>query len=304
MNRIFLSLFLTFILACQQNEIINDNPQNQIDCPIGFVCTGGCKKGIDDPNRWTSGCEAYYYFEGNSTIYAESVRLAFEEWENALGIHFIEAVNPTNPNIFIRIEFHEYSQLELEGFWLQYPNCKGEKKEPLGSTSPNSNTIWLNKKANWNGNNLDSGCKPIDLKPATLHEVGHVLGLGHSDNVDDIMYCSYEDQLNLSDDDILRAKTILGLNCREKFKRTEGSFPWNTSCFDCECQSAFGDDYKIADWEEVKSFISTEGYNSFFEMANMSGYRSNGWVTVNGQHLWSSNRHYFIERHDGNVPGG
>lgn len=88
------------------------------------------------------------------------------------------------------------------------------------------------------------------------------------------------------------------------FVRTSNAFPWNTANFNLACQQEYGPSYRIADWNEVISFININGYNEFYSQSGMTTYRSNGWVTRAGQHLWSSNRHYFIERHDGSVPSG
>lgn len=88
------------------------------------------------------------------------------------------------------------------------------------------------------------------------------------------------------------------------FAKTTSNFSWNTSCFDCECQQEFGPGYRIADWNEVVAFINLQGYSEFFMQSGMTFYRSNGWLTRAGQHFWSSSRHYFMERHDGNVPSG
>ena len=291
---------ITCVLACtpeiNQDDIHPTNPE----CPVDYVCNT-CPILPDNKDRWPDGkCEAHYYIGENNPADDESINKAFKEWGDALGIQFIESQNENDGNVFIKILFKEYNNNEIQ----EYRNQCGCLGEPLGATPPNSNTIVFNSKANWDGNISNSNCEPISLRLGVLHELGHVLGLGHSSIPNDIMFGSYSSQSGLTENDKNRAKNLLGFSCSDKFKRTENNHPWNTNCFTCICQESFGDNYQIADWEEVKSFIAIEGYDKFYEMTIMNEYRSNGWITVNGQHLWASDRHYFIERHNGNIPSG
>ncbi|MBC8486944.1 MAG: T9SS type A sorting domain-containing protein [Bacteroidetes bacterium] len=103
----------------------------------------------------------------------------------------------------------------------------------------------------------------------------------------------------------LSAQTVVPENnFLDSFLRTSSNYPWDTPDFDEVCQQEFGNDFLIADWNNVVAFVDENGFEEFFNQTGMTYYQSNGWVTRDGQHLYSSNRHYFIERHDGNVPGG
>jgi len=88
------------------------------------------------------------------------------------------------------------------------------------------------------------------------------------------------------------------------FQRTASGHSWDTADFDAVCSEAFGEEYRMADWNEIEAYISANTIDDFYEMTGMADYRSNGWVSRGGQGLQTSGRHYFIERHDGTVPSG
>lgn len=75
------------------------------------------------------------------------------------------------------------------------------------------------------------------------------------------------------------------------------------------CENEFGSSYHLASWSEIVNYNQTHGsLDSFLRHVGMNAvYGSEGGLTLhvsyNGQEIYSGNRHYFISRHDGNIPG-
>jgi len=92
--------------------------------------------------------------------------------------------------------------------WLSLKN-----KNTLGVTWFNTRTVEadmaLNTKFTWNTNGND-----FDVETVFLHENGHVIGLGHSDISDAVMFPSYlEVRRTLDPDDVCGIKKIYGEPC-------------------------------------------------------------------------------------------
>ena len=88
------------------------------------------------------------------------------------------------------------------------------------------------------------------------------------------------------------------------FALTSNTYAWDTPDFDAVCQQTFGAAYRLADWHDILAFTEVHGTEAFFASAGLITYRSNAWVTNNHVHLWSPGRHFFVERHDGQVSSG
>lgn len=87
-----------------------------------------------------------------------------------------------------------------------------------------------------------------------------------------------------------------------QFKVTSRSYI-DTADLDQAVKSEFGNDYKVADWNEIKAYSG----NDVQGWANSIGMNHNDYyfVTWNGQGFWNGgNRHYFITRFDGTVDPG
>lgn len=77
---------------------------------------------------------------------------------------------------------------------------------------------------------------------------------------------------------------------------------------DLGCQSEFGENYKLADWNDVIEYYNSgESMDDFFNLVDMPGNGDEGarslQVARDGSELYSTTRHYFITRHDHNKPG-
>ncbi len=67
----------------------------------------------------------------------------------------------------------------------------------------------------------------------------------------------------------------------------------------------YGSDYRVADWNDLVSYSQTYDIVAWADSIDMlNGYPYGFLVTCDGYHFWSSNRHYWIDRHDGVVPSG
>jgi hypothetical protein len=65
----------------------------------------------------------------------------------------------------------------------------------------------------------------------------------------------------------------------------------------------FGPGSVVADWNEIKQNFSSN-IEQFCDDVGLINYRNGAMCLRGGAHFWSGNRHYFMERHEHNVPGG
>jgi hypothetical protein len=67
----------------------------------------------------------------------------------------------------------------------------------------------------------------------------------------------------------------------------------------------YGSNYRVADWNDLVSYSQSHDIVAWADNIGMlNGYPYGFLVTRDGNHFWSGNRHYWIDRHDGVVPGG
>jgi len=91
--------------------------------------------------------------------------------------------------------------------WVKIKNPHTLGVTWFGTTIDEADVAWnTNNRINWEGN--------FDVRTVLLHELGHVLGLGHSDNSLAVMYASYQGprhELHL--DDICGIQELYGTPC-------------------------------------------------------------------------------------------
>ena len=88
------------------------------------------------------------------------------------------------------------------------------------------------------------------------------------------------------------------------FVRTESRYAYDANPT-AACQAEFGAGHQVADWTDVKTYHdSGASMTEFFADTGMTANDRNGAVTRNGEQFYTSNRAYFIARHDGSLPSG
>lgn len=88
----------------------------------------------------------------------------------------------------------------------------------------------------------------------------------------------------------------------DEFVLTTNSYS-ETDDLDAAVVAEFGRDAAVADWEEIKERFSGQ-IADFCDAVGMTDYRDSALLYRNGEAWWSGSRHYFAQRHDGQVPGG
>lgn len=68
----------------------------------------------------------------------------------------------------------------------------------------------------------------------------------------------------------------------------------------------FGSSTELVDWSDLKGFFAgdLDELLNFLETVGLTEYRDDAFVKRNGSRFRSGSRHYFMQRHDGNVPFG
>jgi len=88
------------------------------------------------------------------------------------------------------------------------------------------------------------------------------------------------------------------------FKVTTGFYP-ETIDLDSIAISEFGPSYRLADWNDLVSYSGDiEALANSIGILSEPDSLNDCYVKKNGDRWYSLTRHYFIQRHDGTVPGG
>ena len=79
---------------------------------------------------------------------------------------------------------------------------------------------------------------------------------------------------------------------------------FETDDLDQAVKNELGNNYKIADWNELKAYAVTHDIEKWANNIGLSGNTISLWVVKDGADFWDfdNTRHYFIERHDHNPP--
>jgi len=134
--------------------------------------------------------------------------------------------------------------------------------------------------------------------------------LNFTNNITPTIYVDQNTTLNIKKDFNTTIQTInrndLGLiryynNTYKNFIVSQNTYNYNTN-LNTACKTEYGNEFKIADWNDIVSLYNKEStLNNFFNELNITT-QSTYFVSLNNNEMYTSNRHYFITRHDQNKP--
>jgi hypothetical protein len=135
----------------------------------------------------------------------EIVRQAFQAWEGVANLQFIEVQPDQSPDF--RIAWRGGNHGDGDGF-DGAGNVLAHAFFPPPCGGPNAGDMHFDEAETWIDDPTGTG---ILLLQVAIHEIGHLLGLSHSQDQSAIMFAFYApDRVNLAQDDINGVTTLYG----------------------------------------------------------------------------------------------
>ncbi|KAM7531105.1 hypothetical protein LguiB_034515 [Lonicera macranthoides] len=132
-------------------------------------------------------------------------RRSFSRWSAVIPVNFRQVDSTSKADI--KIGF--YSRDHRDGFPFEVNELAHTFPPPDGRIHVNADVAWS---VDWeSGNHIGD----VDLESVVVHEIGHVLGLGHSADRDSVMYPVYTPgsrMVELVDDDVEGIQKLYGKN--------------------------------------------------------------------------------------------
>lgn len=160
--------------------------------------------------RWPQGTTLlpyiYYPDPRFDSDFKNAVSKAFDSWEKVTGFKFEETFSNGTAKIKIQFEsggrhFHYNPYIVTWAVAIS---------PPVGRFFLNGNVTWVSSGDFTNIKELDA----VDVETVAVHEIGHLLGLDHSDDKSAVMYHAvngHSRKVNLAQDDINGIKTLYNI---------------------------------------------------------------------------------------------
>jgi Matrixin len=201
--------FLLFIFSL---EFLFSDAQVRYD--NGGIVTGGQIIGeySVQGNKWDHRFVKYYFQnvtpDLSLTVAKERIRSAFNLWQNAARIYFIEVCSAADADIVIFFA----SGVHGDAFPFDGPNLVlAHAFFPPPNSGALAGDIHFDEAETWTNLTRSDPFQPVDLFTIALHEIGHSIGLNHTNVGGAIMEAFYTGtRSQLASDDIDGAKSIYG----------------------------------------------------------------------------------------------
>lgn len=162
--------------------------------------------------KWDHNNITYYIHKnGSQSIDLSSINIAFRTafliWSSVTPLTFTEAENKSQADMVISFEdyYHnDFFPFDGKGKTLAHAFFPPPNGELAGDSHYDDSETWTI-------NSTDSRHQPIDLVTVAIHEIGHALGLDHSQDPDALMYPYYNgSHRHLDSDDIEGIQSLYG----------------------------------------------------------------------------------------------
>lgn len=175
-------------------------------CRCGLSTSHSRKaKSLKQPNKWGKN-ELTYYIMGRDydlakDVWDEQFRLAFDSWSRVSPLRFTESEYP-NSDIIIGVGNRRKQSFGKRGgvlAWAQLPYSPNFDGQLLTMYDMAEN--WITPNSNEYGTILQS---------VAAHEIGHLLGLDHSNDASALMYPYINNALGPQETDIKNIQNLYG----------------------------------------------------------------------------------------------
>lgn len=160
--------------------------------------------------KWNKTLVTWHYYLGTQEV-LELTEKAFTLWEQKSNIRFKH--DRMNPDILISNKrLKHVMQKESKTCTTEFNGKGGVLAHAFLPNYFNSICeIHIDEDENWSYSyDRNISLDQISLLATLTHEIGHALGLSHSDVVDSVMFAYYNGKIELADDDILAIENLYG----------------------------------------------------------------------------------------------